>query len=125
MALHFEAASPNEYIFEACLEDMKKTGIFRRFFGDYTWLGSNPGHRAMSGDKNILGVMVGRYVAVQRCVGKVSVRGLTDPDKELELALFENLHGPCEQVMRTTRHVMVRHKINRRKLWKCIAPTQD
>ena len=125
-ALQIEIATEFEYLITACLHYLKRSGIFRDYFGDFTWVSVNPGRDALAQDKNTLGIMAERHAAVQLCLGRVPLRGLLNADKKVFLHLHPDSKGNARSpVSRSIRQIMQGQKTGGIRQWQCIAMRND
>ena len=125
-ALQIEIATESEYLVTACLHYLKRSGMFREYFGDFTWVAVNPGRDALAQDKNTLGIMAERHAAVQLCLGRVPLRGLLNADKKVLLDLHPDSIGNARApVSRSIRQIMHSQKTGGIRLWQSIAMRHD
>ena len=125
-ALHLELPREHQEFVTEVMLFMMDSGKWKRLFGTFTWIAINPGFNASSTDSNTLGVMVERHSAVMRNIGKVTLKGLLLPDKEMELLLLPDKNGEERKpVQRTIRDIMMNVKVNGLSLWQAIVPNND
>ena len=106
-ALQVEDGRAYEPVIEVCLLYIKRTGKFKKVFGDFSWVGINPGNETSGLEKSNIGIMVDRHAVVQLSIGRTQLRGLLDADKEVLLDMELDAKGrEWRPVMQSVRQIM-------------------
>ena len=86
--------------------------------GTWSWIYANPGTNATGAQRNELSKEIERHMAVVLNMGNVVLKGLTDPDKECELGVLDDIDGERLPVTRSVHQIIMRLKdSNNVKMW--------
>jgi hypothetical protein len=97
-----------------------------RILGESATILRAPGSNASKDLRKKLATAVSFHTAFQMSINYVPLRGLLDPDKEVELTRIEDEDGEGQDaVMLTARQVLFSHKVNHLPLWQAIVQNDD
>lgn len=100
-----------------------KTSLYC-LLGESTTILRAPGPTALPEMKKKLATAVNFHTSFQMCINHVPLRGLVDPDKEVELVRIVDDDGDVqESVKLTIRQILFRHQVNHLPLWQ--SPLQN
>jgi hypothetical protein len=126
MIIHVEVCETKEYLIRDSLHYLVKTGEFNLHFGEFAWVVNNPGGEVTLAEKQALGLDIEQHSAVMLCIGKVHLQGVRDAEYSCMLDLMDDDKGrPRAPVKRTLKQVLMSMRVDKKKLWQCIAPSHD
>ena len=127
MPLHVEVESYFEDYMYEILMFMVTNKIIHQVFGDYVWVQQNaPTNKATTDLKNKMKESLRNHMAIVLSLGRVHLRGLEDPDKNIILERGPDEAGHARKsIFMSVRKVMRFFKVNGIRLWQFIRPVGD
>ena len=127
LPLHIEVDAYHEDYLEEIFKFLAESRMLHQVLGDYVWMLKNvPPNRASHDDKDTMKQALHTHMTIVLSLGRVFLRGLTDPDTEVELKRGLGENGEQKlPVSMTVRKLMMMTKVNGIRLWQFICPTGD
>jgi hypothetical protein len=111
MPWHIECHTSDEPKIDALLSYMDRTNCLAQLFGEAAFHHVNLGPKATAGERDTNVGVVTRHIAMVWSVGRVSLKGLNNPDKGVLLKRFDgkDLEELDAKVIKTVHEIMM-HK---------------
>ncbi len=128
MPWHIKCHTSDEPKIDALLSYMDRTNRLAQLFGEAAFHHVNPGPKATAGERDMNTGVVTWHIAMVWSMGRVSLKGLNNPDKGVLLKRFDN-KDPEEldvEVIKTVHEIMMHKcKSNGTPVWYLVVHSRD